>query len=81
MNYQQVEGLAYIHSHGIIHRDIKPENILFLLDDQSKIKIVDFGLSKPFSRGHPIKYDPLKDARMIVGTSCWASLNSHIGIG
>ena len=32
------------HEKGIIHRDIKPENIM--LDERSKIRILDFGLSK-----------------------------------
>ena len=32
------------HEHSIIHRDIKPENIM--LDENSKVRILDFGLSK-----------------------------------
>ncbi|KAF5374527.1 hypothetical protein D9615_009079 [Tricholomella constricta] len=36
---------------GIVHRDIKPENFLCALDDASTIKPIDFGISKPFSRG------------------------------
>lgn len=39
---QILEGLAYIHSQGMIHRDIKPSN-LFLANDQ--LKIGDFGLA------------------------------------
>jgi serine/threonine protein kinase len=64
-----------------VHRDIKPENFLCTLDDPSTIKIIDFGISEPFSRGEPSKYDPLKDRRQIVGSLYWASLNSHNGVG
>ena len=38
---------AALHAHqcGILHRDIKPSNIM-LMDDSSKIKMIDFGSSK-----------------------------------
>ncbi|KAH0792561.1 CAMK family protein kinase [Histomonas meleagridis] len=42
--YQLLNAIQYIHSIGVAHRDIKPENIL--LDQQGRIKISDFGLSK-----------------------------------
>ncbi|KAK0450559.1 putative casein kinase-1 hhp1 [Desarmillaria tabescens] len=76
---QALAGLEHIHSLGIVHRDIKPENFLCTLDD-STIKIIDFGISKPFSHDQPSKYEPLTERRAIVGSLYWASLNSHNGI-
>lgn len=45
---QMFEGLAYLHSKGIVHRDIKPENIL--LDHNGIIKFVDFGAAKVIAK-------------------------------
>lgn len=45
-------AVYYLHSFGIAHRDLKPENILMVSpNDDSEIKITDFGLSKSFSPG------------------------------
>lgn len=38
-----LEGVAYIHSKGIIHRDIKCSNIL--MNASGEVKIADFGLA------------------------------------
>ena len=40
-------GLNYLHQFGIIHRDLKPENIMLTeKNENGKLKIMDFGLSK-----------------------------------
>uniref|UniRef100_A0AAR2LNB4 Protein kinase domain-containing protein n=1 Tax=Pygocentrus nattereri TaxID=42514 RepID=A0AAR2LNB4_PYGNA len=43
---QVLNGVNYLHSLGIVHRDLKPENLLYFNQDESKIMISDFGLSK-----------------------------------
>ncbi|RNA20795.1 calcium calmodulin-dependent kinase type 1 isoform X2 [Brachionus plicatilis] len=44
---QILEAVDYMHDQGIVHRDLKPENLLYESpDEDSIIKISDFGLSK-----------------------------------
>lgn len=46
---QLLDGLGAIHDAGLIHRDIKPANIM--MNDQSEIKLADFGLAKSADEG------------------------------
>ncbi|KAG4436215.1 hypothetical protein IFR05_008311 [Cadophora sp. M221] len=48
---QLIQGLNYLHTHGIAHRDVKMENLLITKD--SKLKITDFGVSEVFAGIHP----------------------------
>jgi len=50
---QLAEGLAYIHSKGLVHRDIKPANVLISISSKepttATLKWADFGLTKETS--------------------------------
>jgi len=49
---QMLSSVRYIHSKGIVHRDLKLENFLFsTTSPDSELKMIDFGLSKHFTRG------------------------------
>lgn len=44
---QILDAVKYLHDMGIVHRDLKPENLLYdSMEEDSKIMISDFGLSK-----------------------------------
>uniref|UniRef100_A0A8C6PVS1 Calcium/calmodulin-dependent protein kinase IGb n=1 Tax=Nothobranchius furzeri TaxID=105023 RepID=A0A8C6PVS1_NOTFU len=49
---QILQAVSYLHQSGVVHRDLKPENILYYSQDEdSKIMISDFGLSKMADSG------------------------------
>lgn len=53
---QIINGLNFIHQHGIVHCDIKPENILYVNENSYDVKIIDFGSAK-FCNDHTMNDD------------------------
>lgn len=52
-SYQLLDGVAYMHSQGMVHADLKPQNLL--IDSVGNLKIADFGLTRVQSSLHNIR--------------------------
>jgi serine/threonine-protein kinase len=59
---QIAAGLMHAHGMGLLHRDIKPSNII--IDNQDRVKLLDFGLLKPAMEDHT----PITRADEFIGT-------------
>lgn len=51
-----IQAVGYCHEHNVAHRDLKPENLLLLAeDDDSAVKIADFGFAKVVKEPNSLK--------------------------
>lgn len=51
--HQVLRGLENCHENGVVHRDVKLENLL--LDEEARMKIIDFGLSAILQPGRKLR--------------------------
>lgn len=79
------EALGAAHARGIIHRDIKPSNVL--VDEEGRVKVVDFGLVKQLHEEPPHAVNPdaatlpamRTSSNVIVGTPLYLSPEQAVG--
>jgi serine/threonine protein kinase len=81
MFHVQLRRLQYIHTHHFIHRDLKPSNIVMGTGSQTNlVYLIDFGLSKEYRDPNTHKHIPCNEGLGFIGTTTFASVNSHMGL-
>ena len=77
---QMVERLKYVHDKCHIHRDIKPDNfVMGITQDENKVYVIDFGLSKKYKSQTKNTHIPFKTGKNMTGTARYCSINTHEG--
>jgi serine/threonine protein kinase len=51
--HQLIGAINHCHTNNVVHRDIKPDNIM--IDADLNVTLIDFGLSKVFSKKRILK--------------------------
>lgn len=77
---QVTDAITTAHARGIVHRDIKPNNIV--VNDQGKVKVLDFGLAKMLATDQEAGADPDKSMTEIglpYGTAGYGSPEQAAG--
>ncbi|EPQ53214.1 protein kinase [Gloeophyllum trabeum ATCC 11539] len=79
---QLLSRIEYLHSRDLVHRDIKPANFVMGTNNSAHlVNVIDFGLAKKYRDPRTTLHIPYKqDDHHGVGTSLFASINTHLGI-
>jgi serine/threonine protein kinase len=83
LNNQQLSTLEYAHSCNVIHCDVTPMNLLMGREQQTlpRIYLIDYGLARgAFQDAQCLNHLPLTTGQPFVGTTTFASVNTHKGI-
>eukprot|EP01063_Lacrimia_lanifica_P027795 TRINITY_DN3956_c1_g1_i1.p1 TRINITY_DN3956_c1_g1~~TRINITY_DN3956_c1_g1_i1.p1 ORF type:complete len:528 (+),score=120.45 TRINITY_DN3956_c1_g1_i1:101-1585(+) len=80
--YQDLlRGVCALHAASIAHRDLKPENFVLGLGRQTHhIYMLDYGLAKRYCDPKTGQHIPHTAGKSLVGTTRYASVNTHLGI-
>lgn len=79
---QLIFRIEFIHSRSKVHCDIKPENFLMGTGKLGNlVHIIDFDLVKEYRDPETRVHKPCYDRCTFEGTSLYASINNHLGVG
>ncbi|RDX54176.1 kinase-like protein [Lentinus brumalis] len=75
---QMLDAIEWVHSHGIVHCDTKPQNFMLGKEDPGCLRLIDFGLCRPYRDRVTLSHLP--DVRMprSIGTLVFVSLHGHL---
>ncbi|TFK91728.1 kinase-like protein [Polyporus arcularius HHB13444] len=75
---QMLDVIEHVHSHGIVHCDVKTQNFMLSKEDPGRLRLIDFGLCRPYR--NPVTLSHLPDVRMqrSIGTDAFVSLHGHL---
>ncbi len=77
---QMLERIKFIHENYHIHRDIKPDNfVMGVNEDENKVFLIDFGLSKKYKSQSKGTHIPFKSNKNMTGTARYCSISTHRG--
>ena len=76
LHWEQTDALEHVHAHHLIHCDIKPDSFLFSLDPAAgQIKLIDFGLARPYRNPNTLQHVPPSTIPCVFGTKHYTSIN------
>src|SRR6266536_5111183 len=79
---QLIPRIKYIHNKYLIHGDIKPANLLMGSGKLGNlVHIIDFDLAKKYRDPETHVHAAYYENRKFGGTSRYASINNHLGVG
>ncbi|KAL1757758.1 kinase-like domain-containing protein [Schizophyllum commune] len=74
--WQMTDALEHVHAHHLVHCDIKPDSFLFSLDPAAgQIKLIDFGLARPYRNPSTLQHVPPSTIPCVFGTKHYTSIN------
>ena len=71
LGLQMLQALEKVHQIGFIHNDIKLENIILDNVDSTRLKLIDFGVSRPYlnENGEHIDFGPCSFSGNVIFSS------------
>jgi len=74
-----IERIKFVHENFHLHTDIKPDNFVKgIYENENKIFVIDFGLSKKYKSQSKGTHIPFKTNKIMTGTACYCSINTHL---